>query len=86
MINISSTLWPLYATRPSEFVQLLCRMRDCTLNTGICFNDLDPSNMGMIDGTCYYFDLDGVWRLEDFIESLEDWRKALFYLAPHFDP
>lgn len=65
--------------------RLFARMRAITLNKGYCFNDLAPSNLGIIDGKCRYFDLDGFWNFDQYKKRFSNWKQSLFYLADKFD-
>lgn len=61
-------------------VKLFSKMREITLNQGFCFNDLSPTNLGIRDGECYYFDLDGFWQLDAYKKNNKNWKRDLFYL------
>ena len=65
------------------FLDMLSRMRRATLKHGIYFNDLHYENMGILNGRCYFFDLDGIWDLETKLRRHPD-QNCDIYLSEKF--
>ncbi|MCH9612790.1 MAG: hypothetical protein S4CHLAM102_12870 [Chlamydiia bacterium] len=69
-----------YQPYHQQMLDLFRRMAQKTKKYDVLFNDLSGENFGIIDGKCYYFDLDGIWNLKDYFIAHPNSRGTLFYL------